>query len=81
MWSTLPSCQRAQENMSIEGSQPIVHLHRTPKRGFLSNSPSAVATVTDRDLTHPLGYDPVNSVLHGLFEFTLCVLCVALSAY
>ena len=38
--------------MSGQGSEPIVHL-RGLKRGVLAKNPSAVATVRDRDLTHP----------------------------
>ena len=33
MLSKVISCQRAQENMYVEGSQPRVHFHRDLKKG------------------------------------------------
>ena len=59
MLSKVLSWQRAQENMSVEGSQPIVHLRGASKEGFLAKKGHLKrlrppATACDRELPQAL---------------------------
>ena len=56
MLSKVLSWQRPQENMYVEGSQPIVHLRGALKRGVFGQKreSQALATACDRELP-PVG--------------------------
>ena len=47
MLSKVLSCQRAQENMYVEGSQPIVHFRRALKKGIFGKK-KGISSACDR---------------------------------
>ena len=47
MLSKILSCQRAQENMYIKGSQPIVHFHGALKKGVVGKK-KGISSACDR---------------------------------